>query len=111
MVSHIDLAATFLDFAGIARPVAMDSRSLRPVLEGKTREHREYVRSGLWNWRMVLEGRFKLVRGYVPGRKGSRPDARPEPAPMLFDLKLDPQERLNIANEAPAQVERLSKLL
>jgi arylsulfatase A-like enzyme len=32
---NIDLAPTFLDFAGVARPEAMQGRSWRPLLEGK----------------------------------------------------------------------------
>jgi arylsulfatase len=112
LVSLIDLAATFLDYAGAPRPLAMESRSLRPVLDGKSKTHREFVRSGLHGWRMVFDGRYKLVRGFNPDLppKGAR-GPRPEPPLLLFDLKLDPQENFNLAKEAPSQVERLSRLL
>ncbi|MBK9165849.1 MAG: sulfatase-like hydrolase/transferase [Bryobacterales bacterium] len=36
LVSLMDLAATFLDFGGVAAPREMDSRSLRPLLAGRT---------------------------------------------------------------------------
>jgi arylsulfatase A-like enzyme len=96
--SVMDLAATFLDYAGLARPSDMDSRSLRPVIEGRTRAHREYVLSGLNDWRMAWDGRYKLVTGF----KGQT---------MLFDLERDPLENDDIAAKNPAQVKRLKELL
>ena len=60
----MDLAATFLDYGGVEVPAEMDSRSLRPVLEGATDSHREVVLSGLRDFRMAWDGRYKLVRGY-----------------------------------------------
>ena len=98
LVSSIDIGATFLDYAGAARPREMDSRSFRPVLEGKSRSHREHVLSGLQNWRMVWDGRYKYVRGY-------------EEQPILFDLHDDPLENRNIASKAQGEATRLSKLL
>ena len=56
LVSLMDLAATFLDYAGVAVPEDMDSRSIRPVLEGSTEHHREFVLSGLVNWRLAGTG-------------------------------------------------------
>jgi arylsulfatase len=47
LVNHIDLAATFLDFAGVVGPADMDSRSLRPVLQRKSERHREVLLSAL----------------------------------------------------------------
>ena len=55
-VAQIDLSATFLDFAGAARPEGMTAESLRPFLEGGTGEadagkgrdsYRAFVSSGL----------------------------------------------------------------
>jgi choline-sulfatase len=105
--SVMDLAATFLDYAGVARPSDMDSRSLRPVLEGRTRAHRECVLSGLNEWRMVWDGRYKLVTGF----KGRRAESAAPAAPMLFDLERDPLENDNIAAKNPALVKRLKELL
>jgi arylsulfatase len=98
LTSIMDLAATYLDYAGAAIPRDMDSRSLRAVLEGRSRSHREYVLSGLGAWRLVCDGRYKLVRGY-------------QNEPLLFDVMDDPLENVNLAQKAKDQVTRLSKLL
>ena len=101
LVSVMDLAATFLDYAGVPRPSDMDSRSLRPVLEKKSRTHREVVRSGLNQWRTVRDNQYKLVRGF----------GVTDAPPMLFDLLADPLENRNIAANAPDVVKRLSQAL
>lgn len=98
LVSIMDLAATFLDYAALPRPGGMDSRSLRPLLEGKTRSHREHLLSGLGKWRMAWDGRYKLIRGFDAGA-------------LLFDLDQDPLENANVAGQAPEVLERLSGLL
>jgi arylsulfatase A-like enzyme len=104
LVSLHDLTATFLDFAGLPPLPEMDSRSLRPVLSGEARLHRPHVRSGLGAWRMVFDGRYKLVRGAPDGDAG--------PAQLrLFDLAEDPQETRDLAPQRPAEVDRLAPLL
>jgi arylsulfatase A-like enzyme len=100
LVSHIDLTATFLTAAGLRVPADMDSRPLQPVLSGKARAHREFVRSGLNQWRAVWDGRYKLVRGFPPGK----PD-------LLFDHAADPSENTDFAAGQPDAVERLRRLL
>ena len=113
LVSIMDLAATFLDYGGVARPGDMDSRSFRPVLEGRTKTHRDYVLSGLGPWRMVWDGRHKLITGFDPessgGAKALRGDVKPEP--LLFDLQTDPLENNNIASTESSHVQRLQELL
>lgn len=122
LVSTIDLTATFLDYAGGLRLPSSDGHSLRQILEGKATTHREFLRSGLGPWRLVSDGRYKLVRGFDPDatrdpirtrrRDPSTPEkSTKEPVVVLFDLKLDPQENVNFAREAPGVVERLTKLL
>jgi len=94
----LDLTATFLDYAGLAVPADMDSRSLRPYLEGKVDKHRDHVLSGLGSWRMVIQGGYKYIRGYESGA-------------LLFDLADDPLENKNLAGTMPAVVERLGRIL
>ncbi len=108
----LDLTATFLDYADLAIPSNMDSRSLKPILRGKANKHREFVRSGLGSWRMVFDGRFKLVRGFDPAKKKirSKDPELTEPV-LLFDLKTDPLENVDIAAKLPGVVKRLSKVL
>eukprot|EP01047_Picozoa_sp_COSAG01_P019361 COSAG01_NODE_1073_length_11862_cov_11.086117_10_plen_162_part_00 len=69
-VTTMDLAATWLDLAGVSgmgRMVDSTSRSLLPVLRGDMPQNREFISSGLgqnasglplnltWDWRMVVK--------------------------------------------------------
>jgi len=78
-----DLAATFLDYAQAAPLPDSDARTLRPHLEGRSAKHRDYVTSGLNDWRMIFDGRYKCVSGA-------------NASPMLFDVQEDPHERNDI---------------
>jgi choline-sulfatase len=98
LVSTMDLAATFLDYGEVEVPEDMDSRSLRPLLEGRTDAHREFVLSGLGNWRLVFDGRHKLVEGQ-PGTY------------RLYDLAEDPVEDVDLAADRRPVVTRLKELL
>jgi arylsulfatase len=98
LVSLHDLTATFLELSDTPPLPEMESRSLLPLLKGNTREHRKYLRSGLREWRMVYDGRYKLVTGS-------------EPEPLLFDLEEDPRELVNRAQEMPVVVARLKENL
>jgi arylsulfatase A-like enzyme len=80
----LDLAATFLDYAGLPVPDDMDSRSLRPLLEGRTDRHRDVVTSGLRDWRLAFDGKRKLIR-----RGGGECE--------MYDLVADPWEARNLA--------------
>jgi arylsulfatase A-like enzyme len=111
LVNHIDLGATFLECAGTRTPKDMDSRSLWPVLSGKARHHREYVRSALWSWRLVYDGRYKLISGFDPRAKGhEQPAAGMHVPDLLFDLQTDPLENTNLAESKVDVVERLRRL-
>ncbi len=113
LVSMIDISATFLDYAGAERPEGMTAKSFRPLLEGKTDKHRDYVQSGLFNWRLVADSRYKLVQGFDPAvreRGGSVAKGKELPV-VLFDLALNPEETKNYAAAEPQVVERLTKLL
>lgn len=92
----LDFTATFLDYAGLDTPDEMDSRSFKALLEGQTDTHREIVISGLNNWRLAYDGRFKLVRSKDLGT-------------LLFDLDNDPQETTNLADD-PVHTDRVGAL-
>jgi len=94
----LDLTATFLDYAEVEAPDDMESRSLRPLLEGRNDKGRDYVLSGLKGWRMIFDGRFKLISGFGEGI-------------LLFDLCEDPVESRNVAGVYPEVVDRLSSIL
>lgn len=112
LVSIVDFAATFLDYAGVAKPSTMDSKSLRSVLEGRSQKHRDYVLSGLNDWRMVWDGRYKLITGFdeTKPREQQGHDVKGRP-PILFDHTKDPLENENVAPRNDAQVQRLMALL
>jgi arylsulfatase A-like enzyme len=99
LVSLMDLAATFLDYGGVEAPEDMDSRSLRPVLEGRTEQHREYVLSGLKGWRLAWDGRYKYVTGFGKGED------------LVFDLAEDAAEDRNLAAAAPKAALRMRDVL
>ena len=103
LVSQMDLAATFLDYAEAGVPGEMESRSLRPLLDRGAGGHRDYVRSALKSpqahagrFRMVQDGRYKLVEGFF------------EKA-ALYDAEADPLETRNVADAKPDVVARLQR--
>jgi len=104
-VTNMDLAATFLEFAGVEIPKDMDSRSMLPLLEGKTNVHRKFVKSGLYGWRMVFDGRYKLIKGFSISKEN-----KADIEPILFDLQTDPKEDKNIAKQYPEIVQKLSQI-
>jgi len=102
-VAQIDLAATFLDFAGVtARPDGMTSRSLRPLLDGTSTSIRDYVNSG-WQpgsfaaateqplhgaWRLVIEAKSSLKLVCCLGECPWAPSTAPRPANTGFTVVL-----------------------
>jgi arylsulfatase len=130
LTSHIDLAGTCLDYAGLSIPSTMDARSLRPLLEARTDTHRDVVFSALGSWRMAYDGRYKAIKGFnVNKRKESNAEDAPvaanvhadgshrsdevkkSPAPVIFDCQSDPGENMNIASSAPPEALRLLGLI
>ena len=76
----------------------MEARSLRPVLTGKTQKHREVLHSAPEEWRLVWDGRHKLVEGF-------------NQETMLFDLQNDPLENRNLVTSEKVLASRLRKQL
>jgi arylsulfatase A-like enzyme len=107
-VSALDLHETFLDYAGLGTDNSTDSRTLRSVLEGRTDDHRDCVLAGLDDWRLVFDGRYKLVTGWTPGRDDHVPAGTPG---ALFDLETDPDEAENLIDDRPGVVGRLEERL
>jgi arylsulfatase A-like enzyme len=101
MALNIDLAPTFLDFAGVAIPETMQGKSWRPLLEQKPKPI-------LWRDRFFYEYFWEQQRGGSPPTLTA---LRTEKAKLiqykdhpewseLFDLSADPYETKNLYNDA-----------
>jgi arylsulfatase A-like enzyme len=98
LVELIDLAATFVDIAGLRVPEEWHARSLSKVLSSRSDEHRHVTVSALGNWQMVFDGRFKYL------------ERRGEPH-ALYDLIDDPRELSSVLDSSPAAATRLREAL
>ncbi len=104
LVELVDLYPTLMEVAGIAYdPEHLDGRSLLPLLEDKTAEHKQYQYSEFEGQdsppyaklRMIFDGRYKLINteGFLE----------------LYDLQADHQETKNLVSnpEMDATIKRL----
>ena len=92
----LDLPAPFLDWANITTPTTRESRSLNPLLTGKSSLHRACVSAALDGWRLVYDGRHKLIKKFAE-------------EDLLFDLHNDPNEAHNLITD-PAYREIFKRL-
>jgi arylsulfatase A-like enzyme len=102
LVSGLDPMPTFCDFAGIKPPPLPHARSLRPLLEEKPVEWRDYlVFETRVTGRTVRTAQYKYV------------DYSDDPIKQLFDMKADPWEMRNLYDEArcAAVIEEHRRLL
>lgn len=101
LVQNLDLAQTFLDFAGVPAPSRMQGHSLRQLCEAEEvpwRRHGyyrywEHLKAGVGAHVGVRTHRYKLIHYYgeALGITGAIDDPR-QPEWELFDLEQDPQE-------------------
>ncbi|WP_420111994.1 sulfatase [Pseudactinotalea sp.] len=119
---NLDLAQTFLDYAGVEAPQRMQGQSLRPICRGDEvawRDHSyyrywEHLKAGVGAHVGVQTERYKLIHyyGQALGVTGAVDDPR-VPEWELFDLEADPQELRSLHDDpAHKQVrEELTTLL
>ncbi len=88
LVELIDTGSTILDYAGVGWPKFSNARSLRPILEGFSEQHRVYAVSEFRQHTMIATRSWKCEF-----------DARDEPA-LLFDRIADPFEQHNLVEDA-----------
>jgi len=109
LVSLLDIVPTVLEAAGVPAPEGLAGRSLQPLLRGENVPWREFIFSEM-NFhtpdflrlqRSVRDARHKLLVTLNP-RGG-------EPALGLYDLREDPWEKRNLADD-PALVPVRRKL-
>ncbi len=115
LVEAIDLAPTFVDYAGgTPQRHLLQGHSLRPLLQGKSGSLRQYVISEYdyclksarntldqpisdCRLAMIYDGRYKLMHA-----EGFRP--------MLFDLRNDPDEMNDLGN-SPEHADTSNRLM
>ena len=102
----VDVAPTFLDILNIPYPdsingyptIPLHGSSLVPIFEGKERREPDFFISGLEKFRMLRSGDHKIVR--MNGGDWE-----------LYNIKDDPTELKNLAQDHPEKVEELSRYL
>ena len=100
VVSGLDILPTMLDFAGFKIPSEMLGQSLRPIVENKAKNFRDYVVTELalnpkkpsLKGRMIRTSQYK----YNLFSEGLQNE-------QLFDLYRDPGETQNLSNEPTLQ--------
>merc|ERR1719230_2374823 len=120
----MDLAATFIDYAGGEKPHGMTSKSLKPFLEGQNDySYREYVSSGLqarpwgekqdkkggYNWRMVIDSASSMkficckVKCFGPPSTAGQVDGTGYQQ-LLYDTVRDPFDMTPVQDQYPDMV-------
>jgi arylsulfatase A-like enzyme len=110
IITNVDFAETFLDYAGVRVPKDMQGRSLRPLLRGRT--PKDWRKSMYYRYWMhgahfkvaahfgVRTKRYKLIYYYGQPLNARGAKKRPTPAEWeLFDLEKDPNEMNNVYDD------------
>ena len=92
LVSGADVMPTFCDYAGVKTPEEIAGKSLKPVIEDPQAPWRDFVVSETQNGRMFRSAQHKYM---VYQRDGKTLE-------YLYDLKNDPGETRNIAEDPAA---------
>ena len=106
-VGTVDLAATFLDYAGAKVPAGMTSTSMRSLLDAHapSPKPRAFVKSGLKTWRMVVQtdpvdGKsYKLIccKGKCPESPSTAPGPTHGYTTMLICVDDDPYDMKDLS--------------
>jgi arylsulfatase A-like enzyme len=96
-----DILPTICELTGTGAANNLDGRSLVPALKGKAFSPAEYL-----YWELHNDGFTQALR------QGDWKAVRPHGKPMeLYNLKLDPQEKKNVAAQHPDEVKKISDLM
>lgn len=104
--------ATLTEWAGAEPLAGIDSRSMARLLCRPSDPHRDVVFSGLGQWRIAFDGRFKAAAGYDPAvpRKAMEFGDFDPASPYhwrLVDPIVDPDETVDLKAEKPEVASRL----
>jgi len=95
MVSHVDIAPTILELAGMSQPEKMTGNNLLKMLEGKWNGYSMLcmVENTRMTKRALRTEEWKLIETL-------RPDVYGKPAGYieLYNLEKDPEEKINVAD-------------
>ena len=95
----MDLFPTYAEFAGATLPKDIDGRSLVPVIKGTQLKVRDLLYTGYRNCqRSVRDQQWKVIRYPLVNKT------------QLFDLKSDPYELCNLADE-PEHAKKLAEMM
>ncbi|HWB82809.1 MAG TPA: sulfatase-like hydrolase/transferase [Bryobacteraceae bacterium] len=104
LVSHVDLAPTFLEAAGVAVPQSMQGRSFWPVISNPGHPWRDevYIHMSEYMVGRILRTPEWTYAVATPKRQGWRATASSDSYVeyMLYDLKADPFQHVNLAGRA-----------
>ena len=119
IVDCSDLLPTFCELAGAPVPLGLSGVSLAPTLMGKGEQRvREFLIHEAGGQASIIRGRHKLIRpraqAKAVGKKKSPKKgavAKDSSRIQLYDLEVDPGEKVNLARQKPQLVKELNALL
>ena len=128
LVSAIDIAPTILNATGIEVPKNMTGIDLRDTAALKKRDvifgydgnHDMFDindRTANMESRYIVQGDWKLLLhdpanyGLPYAGKTAAHPSNPNGKPELYNLKLDPHEKQNLAEQDPQKIEEMTKVL
>jgi arylsulfatase A-like enzyme len=105
-VENVDLYPTLIELSGLTPPDALHGRSLVPLMRGEAEEWKRDLHSYTL-FATAIRERSTGLKLTLISPAGRKLDA----VPQLYDTRADPEERVNLFDERPLDVERLTNKL
>jgi len=116
-VATLDLAGTFIDYAGGQVAGTMTTKSLRPILQGDEKQVRPFISSGLGEWRMVVQQhgdawlKFICCKKKCPNSPSNVPGPKGGWTQLLYDIDADQFDMNDVSAKYPEAVDPMRQLL